>query len=72
MPVEEVEDTTNEIERRLRKELPQMTKIFIEVDSRGDGRGVETAKSSRPRIDQMASALSRSPSPKNGGAKEDR
>ncbi len=40
MPVEEVEHTTNEVERRVRKELPQMQKIFIEADSRGDGRGV--------------------------------
>jgi cation diffusion facilitator family transporter len=40
MVVEEVEDTTNEVERRVREGLPQMRKIFIEVDSRGDGRGV--------------------------------
>jgi cation diffusion facilitator family transporter len=40
MAVEEVEETTNEVERRIRAELPQMRKIFIEADSRGDGRGV--------------------------------
>jgi cation diffusion facilitator family transporter len=40
MAVEEVEHTTNEVERRVRDELPQMQKIFIEADSRGDGRGV--------------------------------
>jgi cation diffusion facilitator family transporter len=40
MPVEEVEETTNEVERRVRAALPQMRKIFIEADSRGDGRGV--------------------------------
>jgi cation diffusion facilitator family transporter len=40
MAVEEVEETTNEVERRVRRELPQMRKIFIEADSRGDGRGV--------------------------------
>ena len=28
-------------EERIRAELPQMRKIFIEVDSRGDGRGLE-------------------------------
>ncbi len=39
-PVELVEETTNEMERRLRKELPHMKKIFIEVDSKGDGRGL--------------------------------
>jgi cation diffusion facilitator family transporter len=37
----EIEDTTNVIEARIRKELPQMRKIFVEVDSHGDGRGVE-------------------------------
>ncbi len=40
MLVEEVELTTDEIERRVRAALPQMRKIFIEADSRGDGRGV--------------------------------
>jgi cation diffusion facilitator family transporter len=45
MTVEEVEDLTNEIERRIRAKLPQMRKIFIEVDSRGDGRGLAVAKS---------------------------
>jgi len=38
--VERVEDLTNEIERRIRAELPHMRKIFIEVDSKGDGRGL--------------------------------
>jgi cation diffusion facilitator family transporter len=47
MKVEDVEELTNEIERRIRKQLPQMRKIFIEPDSRGDGRGVETARSMR-------------------------
>ncbi len=41
--VELVEETTNEMERRLRKELPHMRKIFIEVDSKGDGRGLTGA-----------------------------
>jgi cation diffusion facilitator family transporter len=41
MPVEEVERTTNDVERRVRAVLPQMRKIFIEADSRGDGRGVQ-------------------------------
>jgi cation diffusion facilitator family transporter len=39
MQVEEVERTTDEMERRIRKVLPQMKKIFIEADSHGDGRG---------------------------------
>jgi cation diffusion facilitator family transporter len=47
MPVEEVEDTINEMERRIRKEMPQMRKIFIEPDSHGDGRGLAVARSSR-------------------------
>ena len=47
MPVEEVEDTINEMERRIRKDMPHMKKIFIEPDSHGDGRGVSAAKSLR-------------------------
>jgi len=39
--VEVVEETTNEMERRLRKELPHMKKIFVEPDSHGDGRGLD-------------------------------
>jgi cation diffusion facilitator family transporter len=35
-----IEDLTNRIEARIRAELPQMRKIFVEVDSRGDGRGL--------------------------------
>ena len=38
--VERVEELTNEMERRIRAELPRMKKIFIEVDSKGDGRGL--------------------------------
>jgi cation diffusion facilitator family transporter len=47
MPVEEVEETINEMERRIRKEMPHMRKIFIEPDSHGDGRGLAVAKSMR-------------------------
>jgi cation diffusion facilitator family transporter len=47
MTVEEAEDLTNEAERRIRAKLPQMTKIFIEIDSRGDGRGLSVARSVR-------------------------
>lgn len=47
MTVEEVEDLTNEIERRIRKELPRMRMIFIEVDAHGDGRGLDVARSVR-------------------------
>jgi len=39
--VAEVEDVTNRIEAKIRAELPQMRKIFIEADSRGDLRGVK-------------------------------
>ncbi len=46
MSVEEVEETTNLIESRIRSQMPQMRKIFIEADSRGDGRGVALARSS--------------------------
>ena len=35
-----IEDVTNRIEALIRADLPQMRKIFIEVDSRGDGRGL--------------------------------
>jgi len=40
MRVAEIEDATNELEARLRAELPDMKKIFVEPDSRGDGRGL--------------------------------
>ena len=42
--VQEVEDITNEMERRIRAHMPRMRKIFIEVDSKGDGRGIEAAR----------------------------
>ncbi len=47
MAVEEVETTTNEIERRIRARLPRMRKIFIEADSRGDMRGVSGIREGR-------------------------
>ena len=50
MQVEEVEETINEMERRIRKEMPHMVKIFIEPDSRGDGRGLAVAKSVRAKV----------------------
>jgi len=40
LTVEQVEDVTNRIEAKIRAALPQMRKIFIEADSRGDMRGV--------------------------------
>jgi cation diffusion facilitator family transporter len=40
LTVDEVEDVTNRIEAKIRGDLPQMRKIFIEADSRGDLRGV--------------------------------
>jgi divalent metal cation (Fe/Co/Zn/Cd) transporter len=45
MTVPDLEEATNEIERRIRKEMPHMRKIFIEADSKGDGRGLVTARS---------------------------
>lgn len=42
--VQQVEEITNEIERVIRAELPRMRKIFIEVDSKGDGRGLDLAR----------------------------
>ena len=41
--VAEVEDVTDRIEAKIRGEMPQMRKIFIEADSRGDLRGVPAA-----------------------------
>jgi len=40
LSVGEVEDVTNRIEAAIRGAMPQMQKIFIEADSRGDMRGV--------------------------------
>jgi cation diffusion facilitator family transporter len=42
--VGQVEEVINEIERRLRERQPEMKKIFIEPDSRGDLRGVAQAE----------------------------
>ncbi|MDB4944853.1 MAG: Cation transporter [Labilithrix sp.] len=44
LTVEAIEECINEAERRIRKELPLMRKIFIEVDAHGDGRGLERAR----------------------------
>jgi cation diffusion facilitator family transporter len=44
MRVEQVEDTINEIERRIRDKMTTMRKIFVEVDAHGDGRGIERAR----------------------------
>lgn len=44
MKADQIEECINEIERRIRAELPLMRKIFIEVDANGDGRGVEKAR----------------------------
>ncbi|MEO6419984.1 MAG: cation diffusion facilitator family transporter [Polyangiaceae bacterium] len=40
----ELEETTNLIEAKLRAVMPQMRKIFIEPDSKGDGRGLKSAR----------------------------
>jgi cation diffusion facilitator family transporter len=44
MKADEIEACINEMERRIRAELPLMRKIFVEVDAHGDGRGVENAR----------------------------
>jgi cation diffusion facilitator family transporter len=44
MKTDAIEACINEIERKVRAELPLMRKIFIEVDANGDGRGVERAR----------------------------
>jgi len=40
LTVDQLEDATNRIEATIRAAMPQMRKIFIEADSRGDMRGV--------------------------------
>lgn len=40
LKVSDIEDVTNLLEKRVRAELPEMRKIFVEADSRGDGRGI--------------------------------
>jgi cation diffusion facilitator family transporter len=40
LSVDQLEDVTNRIEAKIRATMPQMRKIFIEADSRGDMRGV--------------------------------
>lgn len=42
MKVEECEQVIDELERRVRAEIPEMKKIFVEPDARGDMRGVRT------------------------------
>lgn len=44
MTAVEIEETINEIERRIRAEMTTMRKIFIEVDAKGDGRGLVRAR----------------------------
>jgi len=43
LTVQQVEDVTNLVEVAIRGAMPQMRKIFIEADSRGDRRGVAPA-----------------------------
>lgn len=52
----EIEDVINEAERRIRKELPLMRKIFIEVDANGDGRGLERARAAWAAADKTKRA----------------
>lgn len=44
MVVSEVEELTDEVERRIRKNLPRMRKLFIEPDSKGDERGLAAVR----------------------------
>lgn len=44
MNAKQIEDCINEMERRIRAEIPTMRKIFVEVDANGDGRGLERAR----------------------------
>ena len=44
MRAAEIEECINEMERRIRAQLPLMRKIFVEVDAHGDGRGIENAR----------------------------
>src|SRR5262249_13800347 len=46
--LQQVEDTTNEIERRIRGELPAMKKIFIEPAPKGALRGAVRAAQPSP------------------------
>jgi cation diffusion facilitator family transporter len=50
LTVEQVEEVTNRIEATIRGAMPQMRKIFIEADSRGDMRGIEGSAPPRPEI----------------------
>lgn len=63
MSVATLEETTNEIERRIRKDLPHMQKIFIEADSGGDGRGLVTARAA---LGAMGGAVVSSRGPRAG------
>ena len=46
MRIADAEVCTDDLESRLRAELPEMRKIFVEADSRGDGRGLEVGAES--------------------------
>ena len=56
MTVERVEETINEIERRIRARMSTMRKIFIEVDAHGDGRGIERARAAWAKRKQLEKA----------------
>lgn len=45
----DIEEATNDLERRVRAALPMMKRIFVEVDAHGDGRGVENTPGPRAR-----------------------
>ncbi len=56
MKADDIEECVNEVERRIRAELPLMRKIFIEVDAQGDGRGIENARNAWARRMKKAAA----------------
>ena len=40
LSVADIEATTNAMEKQLRDAMPELVKIFVEADSKGDGRGI--------------------------------
>ncbi len=73
MTVEECEAVTNQMEDRIRAEMPHMRKIFIEVDSKGDGRGLSRARAAfeKVRADFEARQRARAEEAADGDAAKD-
>jgi cation diffusion facilitator family transporter len=64
MSVEEVEETINEVERRIRAASSTMRKIFIEVDAHGDGRGIKRARAAWEKAKRESDAKGGAPKTK--------